>query len=47
MKAVLEGLLFVVGDDGLTMNQIKDILSLNDDEAKELIISLREKYESN
>ncbi len=46
MEAVLEGLLFVVGDDGLTMNQIKDILSLNDDEAKELIISLREKYES-
>ena len=44
-EAVLEGLLFVVGDDGLTMNQIKDILSLNDDEAKELIISLREKYE--
>ena len=47
MEAVLEGLLFVVGDDGLTMNQIKDILSLNDDEAKQLIISLREKYESN
>ena len=46
MEAVLEGLLFVVGDDGLTMSQIKDILSLNDDEAKELIISLREKYES-
>ena len=45
-EAVLEGLLFVVGDDGLTMNQIKDILYLNDDEAKELIISLREKYES-
>ena len=37
MEAVLEGLLFVVGDDGLTMNQIKDILSLNDGEAKELI----------
>ncbi|MBQ7137130.1 MAG: SMC-Scp complex subunit ScpB [Bacilli bacterium] len=45
IEAVLEGLLFVVGDDGLTMNQIKDILSLSDDEAKELIISLREKYE--
>ena len=44
-EAVLEGLLFVVGDDGLTMSQIKDILSLNDEEAKEIIISLREKYE--
>lgn len=45
-EAVLEGLLFVVGDDGLTIDAIKDILDLNDDEAKELIISLKEKYES-
>ncbi len=44
-EAVLEGLLFVVGDEGLTISQIKDILELNDDEAKELIISLKEKYE--
>lgn len=44
-EAVLEGLLFVVGDDGLTLSQIKDILSLTDEEAKELIISLKEKYE--
>ena len=33
MEAVLEGLLFVVGDEGLTISQIKDILSLNDEEA--------------
>lgn len=45
LEAVLEGLLFVVGDDGLTMQQIKDIMSLNDDEAKGLIMSLKEKYE--
>lgn len=45
LEAVLEGLLFVVGDDGLTMQQIKDIMSLNDDEAKKLIMSLKEKYE--
>ncbi len=44
-EAVLEGLLFVVGDDGLTINQIKDILELNDEEAKELVISLKNKYE--
>ena len=25
-KAILEGLLFVVGDDGLTMDQIKDMV---------------------
>ena len=44
-EAVLEGLLFVVGDEGLTINQIKDILELDDDGAKGLIISLKEKYE--
>ncbi len=44
-EAILEGLLFVVGDDGLTLTQIKDILELNDDEAKELILSLKDKYE--
>lgn len=46
MEAVLEGLLFVVGDEGLTINQIKDILNLEDEDAKRLIISLKEKYES-
>ena len=47
LEAVLEGMLFVVGEDGLTINQIKDVLNLNDEEAKELIISLKNKYESN
>ena len=45
-EAVLEGMLFVVGEDGLTIEQIKDVLELNDEEAKELIISLKNKYES-
>lgn len=43
--AVLEGLLFVVGEDGLTINQIMDILDITNDEAKELISNLKEKYE--
>lgn len=43
--AVLEGLLFVVGEDGLTINQIMDILSIENEEAKDLISKLREKYE--
>lgn len=45
LEAVLEGLLFVVGEEGLTLTQIKDILELNDEEAKNLIHSLKEKYE--
>ena len=28
-KAALEGLLFVVGDDGLTLDQIVNILEIN------------------
>ena len=45
-EAVLEGMLFVVGDDGLTINKIKDVLNLDDDGAKRLILSLKEKYEN-
>ncbi|MEG0994770.1 MAG: SMC-Scp complex subunit ScpB [Bacilli bacterium] len=42
---VLEGLLFVVGEDGLTLNQIKDILEIDDDTVKELIKDLKDNYE--
>ena len=35
--AILEGLLFVVGEDGLTINQMMEILEITNEEAKELI----------
>lgn len=44
-KAVLEGLLFVVGEDGLTLEQIQSILEINEDESKELIRELKKDYE--
>lgn len=44
-KAVLEGLLFVVGEDGLTIDQISEVLEINEDEAKELIMELKKDYE--
>lgn len=44
-QAVLEGLLFVVGEDGLTLTQIEDILALSEEEAKELLTNLRREYE--
>lgn len=43
---ILEGLLFVVGDDGLTLEQIEDILELNEEDAKEVLRQLRSRYES-
>lgn len=44
-KAVLEGILFVVGEDGLTLDQIRDVLELEEDAAKELLKELKHDYE--
>ena len=44
-KAVLEGLLFVVGEDGLTLEQIEDVLDIDEESAKELIKELKKDYE--
>lgn len=44
-KAILEGLLFVVGEEGLSVDQIRDTLDISDEEVKELIMELKEGYE--
>lgn len=44
-KAVLEGLLFVVGEDGLTLEQMQDVLAITEEEAKELVRELKHSYE--
>ena len=44
-KDVLEGLLFVVGEDGLTFEQIEDVLEINEEESKELLMELKKDYE--
>ena len=46
LKAVLEGLLFVVGDDGLGLEEISKILEISKDETKELIKELQNDYQS-
>ena len=43
---VLEGILFVVGDEGITLNQLCDILSISLDDAKKLLIELKQSYEN-
>ena len=45
-KAVLEGLLFVVGEDGLTLDQIEEVLGLKEEEVKELVNELKHNYEN-
>ena len=44
-KAVLEGLLFVVGEEGLTLSQIGEVLELEEDACKELVMELKKDYE--
>ena len=44
-KAVLEGLLFVVGEEGLTLEQIEDVLEIDEDASKSLIMELKKDYE--
>ena len=45
LKGVLEGILFVVGDEGITLNKICEIMSITMDEAKELLKELKSTYE--
>lgn len=45
-KAILEGLLFVVGEDGLSLEQIMDVLDITLENAKELIKELKVDYEN-
>lgn len=40
MQAALEGLLFISGDDGLSLKEIADILEIEKEKAKELIQNL-------
>ena len=44
-KAILEGLLFVVGEEGLTLDQIEDVLEIDEEGSKELLMELKKDYE--
>lgn len=43
-KAILESLLFVVGEEGLSLEQIMSILELDEGKSKELILELDNDY---
>ena len=45
MKAVIEGLLFLSGDDGISINEISNIINKDTNEVKELIRELYNDYE--
>ena len=44
MKGIIEGLLYVQGDLGLTIEQVSNILEITNEESKQLILSLKQDY---
>ena len=44
MKGIVEGLLYVQGDQGITVEQIKDILEITKEEVEKIIEELKEEY---
>jgi len=43
---VLEGILFVVGDEGITLSQLCDVMNIKEEEAKETLLALKKTYET-
>lgn len=46
LLGVIEGLLFAVGDEGITLKSLCEILDITTDRAKELLKELQKRYES-
>lgn len=46
MEGILEGLLYVTGDDGLTLQEVMSILEISEQEAKQLVYKLKLSYEN-
>lgn len=46
LKSVVEGILFVVGDEGVTIKEICNTLDISEEEVKNILQELRRDYES-
>ena len=46
LLGVLEGILFAVGDEGITLKTLTEVLEINEVEAKNLLKELQNRYES-
>lgn len=47
LEAVLEGMLFIVGEDGLSYEQISNILEIDNNIIDEIVSKLKENYSNN
>lgn len=45
-KAILEGLLFISGDEGLTLEALNKVLEVKDEELANLVVALKKDYDS-
>lgn len=45
LESIVEGLLFVVGEDGLTLNQLVDILDVDLETVRKVLATMQENYE--
>ena len=45
-KGIIEGILFVVGDEGVTLESLSKVINISEEEVKEILILLRKDYES-
>lgn len=45
-KGLIEGILFVVGDEGITLKKLSEIIELSEDETKENLSLLQKAYEN-
>ena len=46
LLGVLEGILFVVGDEGITLNALSEILEKDSEEVKKMLLELKHSYET-
>lgn len=45
LMGVLEGILFAVGDEGITLKSLTDVMGIDIEEAKKLLMDLKKRYE--
>ena len=46
LLGVLEGILFAVGDEGITLKTLCEVMDIDNDKAKELLKELQQRYEN-
>ena len=46
LKSITEGILFVVGDEGITLKELKEVLGVSEEEVKSVLSELRKDYDS-